>query len=172
VPIYALDDLVPTIDDEAFVHPEAVVIGDVTIGAGSSIWPGAVLRGDNSAIVVGEATSVQDGAVIHTTAGLDTVIADHVVLGHLAHLEGCTAEDGCLIGVGSVILHRAVIGVGATVGAGAVVTAGLVVPAGALAVGVPAVVKPGRSHPEAILETAEHYVAAAARFRRSMRRIN
>jgi carbonic anhydrase/acetyltransferase-like protein (isoleucine patch superfamily) len=172
VPIYALDDLVPTIDDTAFVHPEAVVIGNVTIGAGSSIWPGAVLRGDNSAIVIGEASSVQDGAIIHTTAGLDTVIGNQVVLGHLAHLEGCTAEDRCLIGVGSVILHRAVIGVGATVGAGAVVTAGMIVTAGALAVGVPAVIKPDRSRADAIAHMADHYVANGARFRRGMRRIS
>jgi carbonic anhydrase/acetyltransferase-like protein (isoleucine patch superfamily) len=172
VPIYALDDLVPTIDDEAFVHPEAIVIGNVTIGPRSSVWPGAVLRGDYSAIVIGEATSVQDGAIIHTTAGLDTVLGNEVVVGHLAHLEGCTAEDRCLVGVGSVVLHRAVIGVGATVGAGAVITNGLVVPAGALAVGVPAVIKPDRSHPESIVAIAEGYVANAARYRKSLRRLD
>ncbi len=172
MPIYALDDLAPTIDEDAFVHPEAVVIGNVTIGALASIWPGAVLRGDYGSIVVGEATSIQDGAVIHCTAEYSTVIGRRVVVGHLAHLEGCTVEDASLIGVGSAILHRAVIGNGATVGAGAVVTNGLVVPPGALAVGVPAVVKPGRSHPEQIEWMAQVYVDNVARYRTSLRRLD
>jgi carbonic anhydrase/acetyltransferase-like protein (isoleucine patch superfamily) len=172
VPIYAIDDLVPTIDDQAFVHPEAVIIGAVTIGAHSSVWPCAVLRGDYGRITVGEATSIQDGAVVHTAHELETVIGNWVVVGHLAHLEGCTVEDGSLIGVGSAVLHRAVIGTGATVGAGAVITNGLVVPPNALAVGVPAVIKPDRSHPEHITAGAQGYVDNAARFRKGLRRLN
>jgi carbonic anhydrase/acetyltransferase-like protein (isoleucine patch superfamily) len=172
VPIYAIDDLAPTIDPEAFVHPDAVVIGDVTIGPRSSIWPGAVLRGDYGPILVGEATSVQDGAVVHATATLPTVIGSWVVIGHLAHLEGCTVEDRSLIGVGSAVLHRAVVGTGSTVGAGAVITNGLVVPPNALAVGVPAVIKPDRSHPEQIAAAAQGYVDNTARFRKGLRRLD
>jgi carbonic anhydrase/acetyltransferase-like protein (isoleucine patch superfamily) len=171
VPVYAIDDLVPAIDPEAFVAPEATIIGDVRIGARSSVWPGAVLRGDYGAIVVGEATSIQDGAVIHATRELDTIIGSWVVIGHLAHLEGATVADRTLIGVGSAVLHRAVIGEGATVGAGAVVTNGMEVPPGALAVGVPATIRPGRSNPELIEMSAKVYVDNCARFRTGLRRI-
>lgn len=172
MPLYAIDDLVPSIDPLAFVHPEAVIIGNVTIGPHSSVWPCAVLRGDYGRIAVGEGTSIQDGAVIHCTAGLPTLIGNRVVVGHQAHLEGCRVEDGSLIGVGSAVLHRAVVGAGATVGAGAVITNGLEVPPGALAVGVPAVIKPDRSHPEHIAAAAEGYVENAARFIKGLRRLD
>jgi carbonic anhydrase/acetyltransferase-like protein (isoleucine patch superfamily) len=172
VPIYAIDDRVPTIDPEAFVHPEAVIIGDVRIGPRSSVWPAAVLRGDYGAVIIGDATSVQDGAVIHATHELDTVLGDWVVVGHLAHLEGATVADRALIGVGSVVLHRALIGEGATVGAGAVVTNGMEVPPGALAVGVPAQIKLGRSNADLIELSAKVYVDNCARFRTGMRRLD
>jgi carbonic anhydrase/acetyltransferase-like protein (isoleucine patch superfamily) len=172
VPIYAIDDRFPSIDPEAFVHPEATIIGDVRIGPRSSIWPGAVLRGDYGAIIVGEATSIQDGAVIHATAELDTIIGDWVVVGHLAHIEGATVARRSLIGVGSIVLHRAVIGEGATVGAGAVVTNDMEVPPGALAVGVPAQIKPGRSDAKQIEIGARIYADNSARFRTRMRRLD
>ncbi len=170
--LYALDDREPTIDPKAWVHPDAVIIGDVRIGARSSVWPCAVLRGDYGSIVVGEETSLQDGVVVHATAELDTLIGSRVVVGHLAHLEGCRVEDASLVGVGSVVLHRAVVGTGATVGAGAVVTNGMVVPAGALAVGVPAQVREGRSDREMIEASARVYVANASRFARGLRRLD
>lgn len=170
--IYALGDLVPDIHETAFVHPDATVIGRVTLGPGASVWPQAVIRGDYGSIVVGEGTNVQDGSVLHATADLDTLIGAEVVIGHLAHLEGCTVHDRSLIGVGSIILHRAVVEAGATVGAGAVVTNDTVVPAGALAVGIPAVVKPDRSHAELIGGLAAVYVDNAARYRRGLRRLD
>ena len=117
-----------SIDPEAYVHPDAVVIGDVTIGAESTVWPGAVLRGDYGTITIGARTSVQDGTVIHATAQVSTTVGDGCVIGHLAHLEGCVLENDCLVGSGSVVLHRAVIGYGATVGANAVVTNNMTVP--------------------------------------------
>ncbi|MGH9115851.1 MAG: gamma carbonic anhydrase family protein, partial [Acidimicrobiales bacterium] len=147
VPIYAIGERTPSIHPAAFVHPDATIIGDVTIGALSSVWPSAVIRGDYGPVRVGDATSIQDGAVLHATAELATVIGSWVVVGHLAHIEGATVEERALIGVGSIVLHRAVIGPGATVGAGAVVTNDLHVPAGSLAVGVPASIKPDRSRP-------------------------
>jgi carbonic anhydrase/acetyltransferase-like protein (isoleucine patch superfamily) len=150
----------------------ATIIGDVRIGPRSSIWPGAVLRGDYGTVVVGEATSIQDGAIIHATHELDTIIGDWVVVGHLAHIEGATVANCSLIGVGAVVLHRAVIGEGATAGAGSVITNGMEVPAGALAVGVPATIKPGRSNPELIELSAKVYVDNCARYRTGMRRLD
>ncbi len=117
MPIYALGDIVPTVHPDAYVHPDAVVIGAVTIGANSSIWPGAVLRGDDGAIVIGARTSVQDNAVLHTTEEHDTVVGDDCTIGHIVHLEGCTIESGCLIGNGSIVLHRVVVHTGAIVAA-------------------------------------------------------
>ena len=122
VPVYALGDRIPSIDPTAFVHPDAVVIGDVTIGPESTVWPTAVLRGDHGRIVVGAQTSVQDGTVVHCTADTSTpIIGDRCVVGHNAHLEGCTIEDDCLVGSGSVVLHRVVVRRGALVGATAMV---------------------------------------------------
>ena len=172
MPIYAIGELVPTIHPDAYVHPDATVIGDVRIGADSSVWPGAVLRGDYGAVIIGESSNVQDGAVIHATADLDTTIGSWVVVGHLAHVEGSTIEDSALIGVGSIVLHRAVVERGATVGAGAVVTNDMRVPAGALALGVPAQIKPDRSHEQIIELMAKVYVDNAARYKRGLRRID
>lgn len=170
--IYAIEDREPTIHPDAFVHPDCTIIGDVRIGAKSSIWPSSVLRGDYGAIVVGEGTSIQDGVVLHATADLDTVVGSWCVVGHLAHLEGCSVADRSLIGVGSVVLHRASIGSGATIGAGAVVTAGTEVPDRGLAVGVPAVVRADRSDPELVKLMADFYVKNAARFKKGLRRLS
>ena len=170
--IYQLEDLVPTIDPEAYVHPEAVVIGDVRVGAESTIWPGAVLRGDYGTITVGSRTSVQDGTVIHAGPGFPTVVGDGCVIGHLAHLEGCTLENGTLVGSGSVVLHHAVIGQGATVGANAVVPNGMHVPPGALALGVPATVRPGQSNQTVIEVASAEYVSNGRRFKSKLTRID
>ncbi len=172
MPIYRLGDLEPTIDPEAFVHPDAVVIGNVTVGPESTIWPGAVLRGDHGTITIGARSSVQDGTVIHCGPGFPTTVGDGCVIGHLAHLEGCTIEDDSLVGSGSVVLHHAVVGTGATVGANAVVPNRMVVPAGALAVGVPARLRPGKSSLEMIRMSADSYVANGHLFRSSMQRID
>lgn|SRR5664280_908002 len=172
MPIYRLGDLEPTIDPEAFVHPDAVVIGNVTIGPESTVWPGAVLRGDHGTITIGARSSVQDGTVVHCGPGFPTTVGDGCVIGHLAHLEGCTIEDDSLVGSGSVVLHHAVVGTGATVGANAVVPNRMVVPAGALAVGVPAQLQPGKSSLEMIRMSADSYVANGHRFRSSMQRID
>ncbi len=169
--IYRLGDLVPTIDPDAFVHPQAVVIGDVAVGAESTLWPGAVLRGDYGSISIGARTSVQDGTVIHAGPGFPTVVGDGCVIGHLAHLEGCLLEDESLVGSGSVVLHHAVIGTGATVGANAVVPNRMQVPAGALALGVPARLRPDGSNHEMIRIAASEYVANGRRYRSSLERM-
>jgi carbonic anhydrase/acetyltransferase-like protein (isoleucine patch superfamily) len=169
---YALGDRTPSVAETAFVHPDAVVIGAVTIGAQATIWPGAVLRGDYGEISVGARTSVQDGVVIHATAELPTRIGADCTIGHLAHLEGCTIEDGALIGSGSVVLHRAVVRSGALVGAGAVVPNDLEVPSRAMALGVPAKIKLD-AVPEGVLQiSADLYVENGARYKRELRRLD
>jgi carbonic anhydrase/acetyltransferase-like protein (isoleucine patch superfamily) len=171
MPIYALGDITPAIDPSAFVHPEAVIIGDVVIGPGSSVWPGAVLRGDSARITVGARTSVQDNAVVHCADDLPTTVGDHCTIGHLVHLEGCTIEDGCLVGVGAVVLHRVVVHSGAIIAANAVVLDGTDVPAGALALGVPAKIREGAADPERITDGTASYVPRAQRYRHELRRI-
>lgn len=170
--VYALGDLTPTIDPDAYVHPDAVIIGDVRIGSEASIWPGAVLRGDEGHIVIGARTSIQDNCVLHTTSHSPTVVGDDCVVGHMVHLEGCTIERGCLIGNASVVLHRVVVRSGAVVAANAVVLNDVEVPAGALAVGTPAQIKPGRARPDAAVEGVASYRQRAARYRRELRRID
>jgi carbonic anhydrase/acetyltransferase-like protein (isoleucine patch superfamily) len=169
---YALGDRTPSVDDSAFVHPDAVVIGAVTIGPQASIWPGAVLRGDYGEIRVGARTSIQDGSIIHATADHPTRIGNDCTIGHLAHLEGCTIEDGSLVGSGSVVLHRAVVHTGALVGAGAVVPNDMEVPSRAMALGVPAKIKLD-AVPEGVLQiSADLYVENGARYKRDLRRID
>ena len=172
MPVYALGHQVPEIDPSAYIAPEAVVIGSVRIGAEASVWPGAVLRGDDGEIVIGARTSVQDGAVLHTTPFSPTTVGADCVIGHLAHLEGCTVHDGALIGSGSVVLHNAVVESVALVGAGAVVTNDMVVPSGAMALGVPAKLREGVVTPELIEMGVRSYVDRAKRYRTELRRLD
>lgn len=173
--IYALGDLEPSIDPDAFVHPDATVIGDVVIGAGATVWPAAVLRGDYGRITVGARTSVQDGSVVHATAELHTTIGEGCVIGHLVHMECCTIEDGALVGSGSIVLHRAVVRRGAIVGAAALVPNGMEVPERAMALGVPATLRLDAVDPGGagamIALTMRGYVDNGARYRSELRRI-
>ncbi len=170
--VYALGDQVPEIDESAYVAPGAVVIGSVVLGPESSVWPGAVLRGDDGRIEVGPRTSIQDGAVLHTTPFTPTVVGAECVVGHLAHLEGCTIHDQALVGSGAVVLHNAVVESLALVGAGALVPGGMVVPARAMALGVPAKIRPDAVTPEMILLGMQSYVDRSHRFRAELRRID
>jgi carbonic anhydrase/acetyltransferase-like protein (isoleucine patch superfamily) len=172
MPIYALGDHEPTIDSTAYVHPDAVVIGNVFIGAESSIWPCAVLRGDDGTIRIGDRTSIQDGSVIHCTPDLDTVVGNECVIGHMVHLEGCTVEDRSLVGNGAVVLHRAVVSMGSLVGSNAVVPAGVVVPTGAMALGVPAKMRENTVRADSIVLPMLSYVARAESYRTKLRRID
>ena len=172
MPIYALGDIEPTIHPGAYVHPDAVVIGDVHVGDESSIWPGAVLRGDDGTIVVGARTSIQDGTVVHTTRRFPTTVGDDCVVGHLVHLEGCVIEAGSLVGNGSIVLHRAVVRAGALVGSGAVVPGDMEVPSGAMALGVPAKLRLDAVTPAMIEEAKSSYVRRIARYRAELRRLD
>jgi carbonic anhydrase/acetyltransferase-like protein (isoleucine patch superfamily) len=170
--IYELDGVAPSIDPTAFIHPDAVIIGDVHIGAESTVWAGTVLRGDFGTISIGERSSVQDGSVVHAGPGFPTIVGHGCVVGHLTHLEGCILEDDSLAGSGSVVLHHAVISRGATVGANAVVPNNMVVPPGALAIGVPAQIREGKSDLQMIQFSAAEYVANGKRYRASLRQLD
>lgn len=172
MPVYALGDAEPRIHPTAYVHPDAVVIGQVEIGAESTIWPAAVLRGDDGRILIGEATSIQDGTIIHTTAFQPTTVGNRCVVGHNVHLEGCIVEDGSLVGSGSVVLHGAIIRTGALVGANALVPNGMEIPTGAMALGVPARLREGTVTPGQFEEAVVSYVERGRRFRTELRRIS
>jgi carbonic anhydrase/acetyltransferase-like protein (isoleucine patch superfamily) len=174
VPVYALDDLIPVIDPEAYVHPDAVIIGNVVLGSGVSVWPGAVLRGDTGLIRIGGRTNIQDGTIVHTTQDWPTIIGADCVVGHKAHLEGCVVEDACLIASGSLVLNRARVHAGAVVAAAALVREDMVIPAGALAVGVPATVREeaGLRQREWIARAVKNYLRLADQHRSGTRRIH
>nr|MBU6203230.1 gamma carbonic anhydrase family protein [Acidobacteriota bacterium] len=172
MPIYALGSQEPSIDSTAFVHPDAVIIGSVFIGPQSSVWPSAVLRGDDGEIRIGARTSVQDGTVVHTTLEWPTTVGNDCLIGHLAHLEACIIEDGAQVSSGAIVLHRARICTGAIVGANSVVLNDTVVPSRALAVGSPAIIKEGRARAEEIAYGSANYVQRTERFRRELRRLD
>ena len=169
MPIYALGELVPDIDPSAFVHPDAVVIGNVRIGPESSIWPGAVLRADYGTITIGAQTSIQDGTVIHCTLEEPTVIGDRCTVGHNVHIEGAHIHDDCLIGSGSIVLNGSEIGPRALVGAGALVPMHKIVPAQARALGVPCVVKEDAVQGVPNKDGAQGYVANGKRYLAELR---
>ena len=162
-PSEAITNIHPT----AFVAPGAFVLGDVTLGPRASVWYASVLRGDMDRIVVGEASNIQDGTVVHVDAGLPALIGARVGIGHRAVIHGCVIEDECLIGMGSVLLNGVRVGSGSVVAAGAVVPEGLQIPPGSLVMGVPGrIARPVDDALRArIRGTWEHYVAEAERHR-------
>lgn len=166
---YALDGVEPALPEtsDCWIAPDANVIGRVVLGAGSSIWFGATLRGDNEPIVVGEGSNVQDACVLHTDMGFPLTIGRNCTIGHKAMLHGCTIGDGTLIGMAAIVLNGARIGRGCLIGAGALVTEGKEIPDGSLVMGAPARVvrqmdEEGRAR---LLAAAEHYRANMRRFR-------
>ena len=171
--VYALGSVEPQIDPTAYVHPDAVVIGEVTLGPESSVWPGAVLRGDPGGIFIGARTSVQDGTVVHTTPLHPTQVGEECVIGHLVHLEGCTIGRGVLVGSGAIVLNGAVLEDECLVGAGALVPGNLTVPTRAMALGVPATVKPGAVQPELHIRAGmEVYRERGRTYRAQLRRLD
>ena len=156
------------IHSDAFIHPDAFVCGDVTLGARASVWPKAVLRADSAPIVVGESSNVQDGVVIHVDPGLPCTIGARVAIGHRAIVHGATVEDDCLIAMGAIVLNHVVVGRGSVVGAGAVCREGMVIPPNSLVLGVPARVV--RTTDETLrgrtAQAVAAYIDLAARHRR------
>lgn len=171
--IYALDDREPQLGEGVYIHPDAVVIGAVTLEAGVSVWPGAVLRGDYGTIAVGERTNIQDGTVIHCTLVDATVIGARCTIGHNAHIEGAVIGDNCLIASGSVVLNGSRIGAGSIVGAGAVVPFKFEVPDRSMALGVPAKIRQGYQVPEGHIDlNVDLYANNAAYYRTALRRLD
>jgi len=138
VAIYRLGDSAPHIPESAYVAPGATVIGRVTLGEHASVWPGAVIRGDDDTIAIGDNTNVQDGAVLHVDPGCPMSVGANVTIGHQAMLHGCTIGEGTLVGIQAIVYNKAVIGKDCLIAAGAVVTEGKVFPDRSLIVGVPA----------------------------------
>jgi carbonic anhydrase/acetyltransferase-like protein (isoleucine patch superfamily) len=171
VPAFEFGGKKPRVHPDAYVAPTAVLIGDVDLGSGASVWFGAVLRGDESSISIGPGSNVQDNVVIHCSKDLPTVVGIDVTIGHQACLEGCTVEDGALVGTGAIMLRRSRLGAGAMLAAGAVLREGAEVPPGHLAAGVPATVrKPISGSSGAWMEgPAQHYRENALRFRQALR---
>ncbi|MFC8453775.1 gamma carbonic anhydrase family protein [Kitasatospora sp. NPDC057223] len=139
--IAAVAGLAPEVDPSAFVAPNAVVVGAVTVAGGVSIWYGAVLRGDSGPITVGAGTNIQDNCTLHADPGFALVLGERISVGHNAVLHGCTVEDDVLVGMGATVLNGALVGAGSLVAAGAVVPQGMVVPPRSLVAGVPAKVR-------------------------------
>lgn len=164
---YKLGDLVPEVHETAYVAIEATVIGKVSMAANSSIWPGAVIRGDNELIAVGKSSNIQEGAVLHTDPGCPLTLGDNVTVGHQAMLHGCTIEEGALIGIQAIVLNNAVIGQYSLVGAGAVVTEGKVFPGRSLILGAPAKVVRQLTDDEVenLKKNSRGYAERAARFK-------
>lgn len=171
--VYALGDLQPDIAPDAWVHPDAVVIGNVTLGPGVSVWPTAVLRGDYGRIEVGEMSNIQDGTIIHCTDSEPTLIGQHCIVGHNAHIEGATIGNGALISSGSIVLNSSVIGESAVVAAGCLIPPRFELPARRMAMGAPAKVREGYEVDPAMLEgNTQKYHDNAMRYRAELRRLD
>ena len=164
--LYSLDELTPRLGDGAWAAPSADLIGDVQLGQRASVWFGAVIRADNTPIIVGDDSNIQDGAVCHSDAGFPLTIGARVTVGHQAILHGCTIHDDCLIGLGARILNGAVIESECIVGAGALVTEGKKFESGSLIVGAPArVVRQLTDGEKQMLRaSAAHYAEKAERY--------
>ncbi len=164
----------PSVDPDAWIAESAQVVGNVEIGAGASIWPGAVLRGDLEKITVAAGSNIQDNAVLHTERGWPCTVEENVSVGHAAILHGCTVKKGALIGMGAVVLNGAVIEENAIVGAGSLVAEGKIVAAGTLVVGIPARTVRLLT-PEEIAKThrnTDYYVKEASVYRTRLKRID
>lgn len=158
----------PEVEPSAFIHRTAVLIGRVRVGAESSIWPNATLRGDEGAIVVGAGTNIQDNSVVHMTGGRsDTFIGSRITIGHGCIIHGCTIEDDCLIGMGATIMDNTVIGRGSLIGAGTLIPGGKLIPPGSFVFGTPFKIhRPVNARETEWIDYAwKHYRDTAARYR-------
>lgn len=174
MPVYQINDLIPTIDASAYVDENAVIIGNVVLKADSSVWPFVTLRGDNEAIVIGVGSNVQDGTVIHTDkGGTPVIVEDNVTIGHQVMLHGCTIGAGSLIGIQAVILNGAKIGRNCLVGAGALVTENKEFPDNSLIVGSPArVIRTLNAEDIARMQRgAAHYVHNGQRYKTGLKKL-
>lgn len=173
MPIYALEGVVPTLDDSSWAAPDANVIGNVVLEADTSVWFGCTLRGDNETITIGAGSNVQENTVMHTDPGYALTIGTNCTIGHKAMLHGCTIGDNSLIGMGATVLNGAKIGKNCLIGAGALITEGKEIPDGSLVMGAPG--KVVRQLDEAAIKgltmSAKQYQANAQRFKAGLRQL-
>jgi carbonic anhydrase/acetyltransferase-like protein (isoleucine patch superfamily) len=157
-----------TIHPTAYIHPQAVVLGDVSLGARVSVWPTAVLRGDSATITIGDDSNVQDGTIVHVDLGVPTTIGKRVAIGHRAIIHGATIDDDCLIAMGAILLNHVHVGSGSIVGAGAVCREGMLIPPNSMVLGVPGRVTRSTTPADRarIRETVQSYVDLQDRYRR------
>ena len=172
MPFYALGDFAPQLAPGAWAAPSADLIGDVRLGPRASIWFGAVIRADNTPIIIGEDSNIQDGAIGHSDPGFPLTIGARVTVGHQAILHGCTIADDCLIGMGARILNGVVLETECLIGAGALITEGKSFPRGSLIVGSPgrAIRQLSDEEKQALRVSAAHYAEKAARYAEQLRR--
>lgn len=157
--IRKIDGVEPKLHKDTFVAESADIIGDVTLGEGSSVWYGAVARGDINTIKVGKFSNIQDNVSLHNESNTPLIIGDYTTVGHNAVVHGCTIGDNCLVGMGAIVLNRAIVGDNSIIGAGSVVTEDMVVPPNSLVMGIPAKVRRSVSEEEiaGIRENAVSY---------------
>lgn len=169
--LYELGDTAPNVAEDAWVAPDCNIIGNVALAAGSSVWFGSTLRGDNEQITIGTGSNVQENCVLHTDMGFPLIVGAGCTVGHKAMLHGCTVGDNCLIGMGATVLNGAQIGDNCLIGAGTLITEGKVIPAGSLVMGAPGrVVRELDSDAiKGLQASALNYQQNAARFRASLR---
>ena len=170
MPIYSLDGVRPDIADNAYVAPSAQIIGNVKMADHSSVWFGAVIRGDNDLIEIGARTNIQDNSVLHTDPGIPLIIGDGVIVGHRVMLHGCKIGENTLIGIGATILNGAVIGKNCIIGAHSLITEGKVIPDGSMVVGSPGrIIKSlTEQHFQMLRINSEVYVANDKRFNQNL----
>ena len=173
MPIYQLDEHTPQIDESAWLAESADVMGAVSLAAQTSVWFGAVIRGDTETITIGEGSNVQDLAVIHADNGMPVVVGKHVTVGHKVMLHGCTIGDESLIGIGAIVLNGVRIGKNCLVGAGSLVTEGKEFPDGSMILGSPAKVVRQLSPEqiESLRASARHYINNARRYQAGLKKI-
>jgi len=171
--VYQLGDWAPKIAASAWIADSAEVMGDVVVGEDSSIWFGAVVRGDVERITIGAGSNIQDASVLHADVGQPLIIGERVTVGHKVMLHGCTVGDETLIGIGAIVLNGACIGAHCLVGAGALVTEGKEFPDGSLIVGSPAraVRQLTPAQIEGLRQSAQHYLDNARRFKTGLRKL-
>lgn len=171
--VYQLDDVTPALHATAWVAESAQVMGKVVLGEDSSVWFGAVIRGDNEFITVGRGTNIQENSVLHTDYSKPLTLGENVTIGHQVTLHGCTIGDGALIGIGAVVLNGAVIGKNCLVGAGALVTEGKGFPDGCMIIGSPAkaVRQLSPEQIEGLQMSAKVYIENALRFKRGLKKL-
>ncbi len=158
---------VPKVAASAYIDPSAQVIGDITIGERSSIWPNVSARGDVSSITIGDESNVQDNSVLHCDEGFPLIIGDRVTVGHMAMLHGCTIEDDTLIGIGAIVLNGAKIGKGSVIAASALIPEGMQIPPYSMVMGVPGKVRREitEDERERFKLNCKHYVELAEQYR-------